>query len=1192
MSQDNSLTVLQRNFIRSCAERASVLSLSFGEPIDRARWKEAWEEVRQAHSILQAGFKAEGSGFKVVDQTGLSAAWDEPDWSGVPMEELAEKWKHTLQGECEQPLRADGERPWRLKLLNLPGSNSHLLFSYHPSLLDHTSLFLILRDWLAAYEKPGSVEARGDTDYFTTLQEAAALEQNPLAFWNQFSEGPAFTGVFDCLPKPDGTSAAADQSVLSESLDSATADGITALAGRFETQPGLIFAAAWGMMLSRLTADHAVVFDWQASARRLVEGTTSELAGQWEAAVPVVATEPAEGGLSEWLSGLVDDIWASEGAMFTDFNLLATLPAGQRGLSGASSLISYEARRLNDNLHTALPRWIAADAQVHEPSTHPLTVRVSGEGRYLVEMEYSASLFRAEDMSDLLRRFLLVLGQLAEARPELEFPMDSPRTTPLPYLRAEGLDEVELGAVLAQRIRLCGNESTAVFGEDVLTFDDIDCFANQLARQIRKTAGTQAKSFGVCLTVTPWLSVALLAALKEELPCLLLDAGSEESFCREKANAAGVEVMVVDSATEALFEGSGIKTITVDKDWEKISQLSDSPVQVKREGAGTRFLLWQGDLGVELDVGLISASVNQLIQKAGLESHHRILVTSGLSASLLEQVFAALATGAALVFPEDDVWATRSAFQEMVEKADITHLFISGSWWVQWMHYLAELNQQLPESLNHVFLEGGSYLPMKAREVWQRLAGEQLHLSVEWSPAGLDGISLTTPGDQVLASARRQGVIQVGQAADLAVGVLDQRGRALPPGFVGEVVLEAEMEAIGPKGHDLFSMTTRGGGKRHSWSSGKNGFTDLDGSYYLIPAQPGLSWKETAALRAGLESHPGVFDVWFSGTCVDGNRILDCWILPCGETKGLERGLQQHLSRLALPSDLKFRIAVLNRLPMLKDGRVDEAALPATAPVDTPPPRAAAAAVPVSQQATAPSPSGGRGSSNELRLSVGGLEVIVPAGDKARLVLLLEAGQARELLPALQEVLPEEHALAVFVLPPAKGAGSDQELLIDHCAHLVRKFIGQEPAHLVSAGKGSSTAVQVARRCRREDRGAGFLTLIDPELPSATYLGGVQAFRQLSQGLRKSLGIFKKRDQEQGNTRKGQEAGASLFYEDPVEILTGLGPSRSWSVAFPQARIHEINTENAAELARGLLLVLGGGVEKTSINPSEAAAEE
>ena len=88
MPKELPLPAPQKQMLSWPLKANALLSVSFGRPLDKDRWKAAWEFLLQRHPVLRSSFSQSGQSLFEHDQ--IAPSWVDVNWSEISAAELGE----------------------------------------------------------------------------------------------------------------------------------------------------------------------------------------------------------------------------------------------------------------------------------------------------------------------------------------------------------------------------------------------------------------------------------------------------------------------------------------------------------------------------------------------------------------------------------------------------------------------------------------------------------------------------------------------------------------------------------------------------------------------------------------------------------------------------------------------------------------------------------------------------------------------------------------------------------------------------------------------------------------------------------------------------------------------------------------------------------------------------------------------
>ncbi len=736
------------------AFHTAQVSLSFGEEIDPAALRAAWEAVARAHPALRTAW--DGDTPRELPEPAY--AWQEQDWQSAPPEDLGAAWQALFDADGATPVTAE---PHRFTILRLPNGGGHALWSFHTALLDEDSVSAALHRWLIAY------------DYARTGAELPVFEDAPLAAPPAPAEEiPAPAPLF-LLPLPTGETPAGTRRSLSHTYERPERQTFAAAAEALGTDLRALVTAAWSFVVARAQdADSALLFEF-----------TRPLGGIGRAEFPALRRRELAPH-----AAAADLIRASA-------EETPSLHAPRLDARAVVALL-YRDLALNDRLLLELPRWMAADAQLFVKTAPPLALRFVANDRPTAALDYDPAILSDEAARALFAAFQATLAAFA-ATPELLLADFALPGTPALVVAAEaaptfrslvtqGIHEMFADAA-AETPDTPAVEGTA----ESLTFTQLNALANQIARLLRKRGVNPGGRVALAMERSPQWVAALLGTLKAGAVIVLpgAETTADAWIVDELPEGETREQPVLQLRTEAASL-AGEKSRGVTSETEP-----SSPA-----------LTWQaGGEWHTFDHATLASALQSLAALQGLTPADRVLqFAAPAEFAAIEETLAALLSGATLVLRPNAPWGTRTAFQEFIEEKAVTALAVPTAFWTQWTHYLAELSLSAPATLRLAITTGSLPAP-NAAAAWTTVGGPD-RWRHRFASAATGGLGLVAAPEGSLAPA------MLGQPGPATLArVADHHGLPQPFGFPGHVEIAPASAPENFRALDLAAITSPDG---------------------------------------------------------------------------------------------------------------------------------------------------------------------------------------------------------------------------------------------------------------------------------------------------------------------------------------------------------------------------------------------
>ncbi len=332
-----------------------------------------------------------------------------------------------------------------------------------------------------------------------------------------------------------------------------------------------------------------------------------------------------------------------------------------------------------------------------------------------------------------------------------------------------------------------------IFGEETLTYGELDRRANQLARHLVGAGVAADTPVGICAGRSPDMVIALLAVLKAGGAYLPLDPAYPAERLAWMLEDARAPVLVATEATLPGLPSTGDHR-TICLEWERfeIDELSTESLGRRSVARNLAYLIYtSGSTGRPkgIQVEHRSAVWYALAAAAyyGLGAADRVLQFSSFSFdNSVDEIFCPLSCGAAVVLADDDALAP-ARLLEQCRRQGVTSLSPPTAYWHELALEIAARPESLPPSLRNVSFGGEKVLAERVAS-WMRTVGPRIQLLNGYGPTEATVVATfhrigPEPWDGVAE-------VPIGRPmADVQVYVVDDQLALLPIGVSGELLI-------------------------------------------------------------------------------------------------------------------------------------------------------------------------------------------------------------------------------------------------------------------------------------------------------------------------------------------------------------------------------------------------------------------
>ncbi|SHN31632.1 non-ribosomal peptide synthetase [Rhizobacter sp. OV335] len=629
--------------------------------LDVARFRAAWTTVLARHEVLRSGFIAQPPLQWVARRVELP--WSVQDWrdrTGAEVDAFA-------QAELVAPLDLAKPPLMRVALLRTQDDRHHVVWTAHHLLLDGWSSSLLLGEVLRAYDRAALPAPLGRfRDHIAWLQsrDPAAGE----AHWRaQLAPLASPTLLASALRRPQP--ARPGQGGLRRTLP---VQPLIDAARRERVTINTLVQAAWALVLARCTGQRTVCFGSTVAGRPAELPGAQQMLGLFINTLPVLATLRPAQRLGDWLRALQAQGLAAREHEHTPLVEIQRW-AGQGGQALFDSLLVFENYPIDAALRQAPPGGLRVGASSTRDDTHYALTLALHQGEALAfDWRYAHDAFDEATVAQLAGQVERVLAAFVR-EPDacvgaLSVLADGERDGLLRQ-GENGLGdvpgEVEPVHRTIERLARAQPEATAlVFGDVELSRGELNAQANRLAHRLIAQGVRPQACVGIALERSVEMIVAVLAVLKAGAAYVPLDP----AYPAERRLA--------------MVEDSGIAPVLTEVDADALKDQPASDPQLPLHLDQLAYVIHtSGSTGRPKGVAVSHRALARHAQAAanffGLVPGDRVLQFATLNFdAFVEQLFAPLAVGAAVVLRGPEVWDSATFRREVIARrvsvADLT----------------------------------------------------------------------------------------------------------------------------------------------------------------------------------------------------------------------------------------------------------------------------------------------------------------------------------------------------------------------------------------------------------------------------------------------------------------------------------------------------------------------------------------
>ncbi|MER5935656.1 amino acid adenylation domain-containing protein, partial [Streptomyces sp. NPDC002054] len=904
------------------------LAFHLSGSVDAERMRAAGQALLDRYPNLRTAFVTTSEGHQVqIVVDGVELPWQEIDLSDLGEEARSEAFERFLVEDHAAHFDPVAPPMLRLKLVRMGPDRCELVLTAHHVLFDGWSFPILMQDILRLYGANGELSAlprvRGGYRDFLTWLSRQDDEASAQAWAREL------VGVEEpTLLLPEAVVAAESSGFgqVSAPLSAEDARALARRAAELGVTVNTLVQGAWAVLLGQLTGRADVVFGATVSGRPPAVPDVDSMVGMFINTLPVrVMYTPGE-TLAEVLTGL-------QGRQ------AALLDHHHHGLSdiqlatGIQTLFdtllvfeSYPVDRLGINEANAAGNIAVTGIRPISSTHYPLTVLAEVEPQLRLTLHYQQHLFQQESVEDIAGRLASVLRQLVAdphvpvGRVDVLEPGERERLALVndTFALVEG---VSVAGLFERQVGVSPDAVAVVCGGAELSYGQVNERANRLARVLAGRGVGRGSVVAVALPRSAELVVGLLAVLKAGGAYVPVDPKYPSHRLGFILGEARPQVIVTDAATVGVLPESDAEVLLLG-DVDLVGGESGDLGVVTGPEDLAYVMYTSGSTGTPKGVAVshdtAANGVARLAECIGAGPGRRALASASVNFDVsVFEIFTSLCHGGSIEMVRDVlVLGERGGFDGQIIStvpsafAELVDLLADGAASVDTMVFAGEA---LPASLVARVRE--AFPGVKVVNAYGQTESfyATTHTVADGEGSAPIGLPLGNMRAYVLGTGLQPA--PVGAVGELYVGGTIARGYFERAGLTAERFVA---DPFGPAGARMYRT-----GDLARWNA--NG--ELE---YLGRGDSQIKIRgfriEPGEVEAALTAHPAVAQAVVVATA--GKQLVG-YVVPEGSGDGptvedLRSFVSGRLPEYMVPS----AFVLLDRLPLLPNGKLDRAALP------------------------------------------------------------------------------------------------------------------------------------------------------------------------------------------------------------------------------------------------------------------------
>ena len=562
-----------------------------------------------------------------------------------------------------------------------------------------------------------------------------------------------------------------------------------------------------------------------------------------------------------------------------------------------------------------------------------------------LQMDYGTDYFNREEIGLLAQRLLYILSQFPVKfdKPVGDFKILPPDEREAVLKFSTGISKTfpdkNIVTLFEEQVLSTPQATAIVFGNESLTYDELNKKANQLSHYLRTKGIKEETLVPLCIERCLDMSIAIIGILKAGGAYVPVDPDYPGDRIKYMLEDSGASIILCNNKSkEALLANANYEFISLDGDWETIKAKPDYNVSNQLTSANIAYVIYtSGSTGKPKGVmnqhDGIANRLNWAQDYFKLTPDDAILQKTSFSFDVsVWELLWPLLTGAKIVFANPGGQKDNEYLKKVIDEHKITMIhFVPSMLGV----FLPDVNLDDCKSLKKVLCSGEALSPSHANLFKQKLPKVELHNLYGPTEAAIDVTCWTMNhlDDNEIK------IVPIGKpVANTQTYILNDKDQILPSGIPGEIHIGGVQVARGYVNKpDLTAQKFIANPfdkkqKSTLYKTGDLGRWLVDGNIEYIGRID--DQVKIRGFRIELGEIETVFQqcelvqqaVVVTRSNVDGNKQLVGYIVPEGsfDKDNIANYLKSRLPEYMVP----VLLIELSTLPLTPNGKVDRKALP------------------------------------------------------------------------------------------------------------------------------------------------------------------------------------------------------------------------------------------------------------------------
>ena len=553
--------------------------------LDIIAFQKAWERVIERHSVLRTSFRWEGIEEPIQEiHTIVNLPFEYQDWRALSSLEQESKFNNYLEADKQTGFDLRTTPVLRIALFRMGDAEYRAIFSSHHIILDGRGWDIMLTDFAVYYtafckgEDVRLDPALPFHEHVSWLQEKDFADSE--TFWRELLQG--FTAPVEIPTNSFGKKDQGQRTgrgLESIQLPESTTSALKIFAKQNNLTLNTIFQAAWALLLSHYCNEEDVVFGAVRACRHSTIKGGIDIAGCFINTLPVRVRISPEQFLIPWLQELREQHLAVRPHEQTPLSQILEWSQIPRPTPIFESIVVYNHLTMLSSLRNQHEFWNTWDIKTYDDNEFPIVIHGTGGDSLALSITYQRS--RIDDVASL--QILHHLSNLLEAIANgHDIPIGS-----LPFITESEKNKILvdwndtktdynldtcLHEIFENQVEKTPNSLAVRYENTRLTYQELNCRANQLAHHLIKCGVGPETLVGVYLERSLELIIALYGILKAGGAYVPLDPEYPTERVDFMLQDTQMPILLTQERLLSRLPERNIQVVCLDTDWDTITK--------------------------------------------------------------------------------------------------------------------------------------------------------------------------------------------------------------------------------------------------------------------------------------------------------------------------------------------------------------------------------------------------------------------------------------------------------------------------------------------------------------------------------------------------------------------------------------------------------------------------------------------